>query len=129
MKMNRAMEWAWGRWSDTDLRPYRKFFPLERTMREVSRRTGTRAVTGDHTPFSLYCPVARERIARIAPDARLIVLLRDPVARTWSDYNMLRTRNPEESRTFEQAIDDELGGAWRGEAGAGQFVHRRPFGM
>lgn len=110
-QMNPVMEWAWGRWSDADLRPYRKFFPLERTMRAVSRRTGFSAVTGDHTPFHLYSPIAAERIRGIAPDARLIVLLRDPVARTWSDYNMLRTRNPEETRTFEQAIEDELSGA------------------
>lgn len=107
---NPVIEKIWGRWSD-DLLPYRKFFPLDRTMRAVSRRTGVRSVTGDHTPFYLYCPVATERIRRIAPDARLIVLLRDPVARAWSDYTMHRTRNPEETRSFEQAIDDELSGA------------------
>lgn len=107
---NRAIERIWGGWSD-NLLPYRKFFPLERAMRAASRRTGVRSVTGDHTPFYLYCPVAAERIRRIAPDARLIVMLRDPVARAWSDYNMHRVGNPEEKRSFEQAIDDELSGA------------------
>ena len=109
---NRVIERIWGRWSDSDdLLSYRKFFPLERRLRAASLRTGVRAVTGDHTPFYLYCPVAAERIRRIAPDARLIIMLRDPVARTWSDYNMHRDRNPEETRSFEQAIDDELSGA------------------
>lgn len=107
---NRLVAQAWGRYSD-DLGSYRKFFPLERKMQEVSRRTGVPAVTGDHTPFYIYCPVAAERIRRLAPRARLIILLRDPVARTYSDYNMHRSRTTEETRTFEQAIDDELSGA------------------
>lgn len=107
---NRLVALAWGRYSD-DLSSYRKFFPLERRMQEVSKRTGVPAVTGDHTPFYLYCPVAAERILRMAPQARFIILLRDPVARTYSDYNMHRSRTTEETRTFEQAIDDELSGA------------------
>lgn len=111
-QMNRMVERFWGRYrEDDDLRSYRKFFPLNRQMREVSRRTGVPALTGDHTPFYLYCPVAAERIRRLAPHARLIVLLRDPVARTYSDYNMSLNRSDDETRTFEQALDDELSGA------------------
>ena len=108
----RVIRWAWGEYGE-DLSTYRKFFPLEQELRAVSESLGVTARTGDHTPFYLYCPVATRRIFKMAPAARLIVLLRDPVARTFSDYNMLRDRNPLETRTFEQAVEDELSGACR----------------
>ena len=108
----RLVRWAWGSYQD-DLISYRKFFPLRSQMLSVKRDLGVLARTGDHTPFYLYCPVATRRISEMAPSARLIVLLRDPVARTYSDYNMLRERNPRENRTFEQAVEDEWSGACR----------------
>ena len=39
---------------------------------------------GDITPYYLFHPTAPERIKAVAPDAKLIVLLRDPVERTLS---------------------------------------------
>lgn len=103
------IRFAWGRYSD-DLMSYRKFFPLKRALQKAAERTGGRSLTGDHTPFYLYCPITAERIRRIAPNAKLIILLRDPVERTYSDYNMHIERNPDESRSFEQAIQDEIDG-------------------
>lgn len=41
---------------------------------------------GESTPFYLYLPDARRRIAEDAPDARLIVVLRDPVDRAYSNW-------------------------------------------
>ncbi len=41
---------------------------------------------GDITPYYVFHPQAPERIANLLPDARLIVLLRDPVERCLSQY-------------------------------------------
>ena len=41
---------------------------------------------GDITPYYIFHPHAAQRIADLLPDARLIVLLRDPVERCLSQY-------------------------------------------
>lgn len=41
---------------------------------------------GDITPYYLFHPLAPERIRALLPQARLVVLLRDPVARSLSQY-------------------------------------------
>lgn len=110
------VEAAWGRWRDglEGLAAYRKFFPRSAAFDALERRLGVRPVTGDHTPFYLYCPRAAERIASFSPEARFVVLLRNPVERAHSDYRMVRHRNPAaERRTFEQAVEDELAGRTR----------------
>jgi hypothetical protein len=47
---------------------------------------------GEATPMYLCDPDAPGRIHQTLPDARFIVLLRDPVARTWSHYRMARAK-------------------------------------
>jgi hypothetical protein len=47
------------------------------------------------------------RIHERLPDVRLVAILRDPVARAASHHRMMRLRG-EETRTFEQTIDDQL---------------------
>ncbi|MGC9360471.1 MAG: sulfotransferase family protein [Anaerolineae bacterium] len=58
--------------------------------RDVSQaraeKPGHPVVTGEATPFYLAHPMAAERAAHTIPDARLIVLLRDPVERAYSQY-------------------------------------------
>ncbi|MHB8255607.1 MAG: sulfotransferase family protein, partial [Acidiferrobacter sp.] len=43
---------------------------------------------GDASPSYLWCPQAPARIAAVAPDARIIVILRDPVERAYAQYLM-----------------------------------------
>lgn len=43
-------------------------------------------VTGEASPYYLFHPLAPQRIARELPDAKLLVVLRDPVDRAWSHY-------------------------------------------
>jgi hypothetical protein len=47
------------------------------------------------------------RIRERLPDVRLVAILRDPVARAASHHRMMRLRG-EETRTFEQAIEEQL---------------------
>ncbi|HYW75018.1 MAG TPA: sulfotransferase [Gammaproteobacteria bacterium] len=48
-----------------------------------------------------------ERMAAITPDAKLIAVLRDPIARAVSHYKMCRRRG-DEQRSFAQAIEEQL---------------------
>jgi hypothetical protein len=79
---------------------YRAHFPLRRSLH------GGR-VTGEATPMLLYDPRAPERVHAVVPEARLIALLRDPVARVHSNYWNGRRRGTERIETFEQAIDTD----------------------
>jgi hypothetical protein len=73
------------------------------------------SITGEATPYYLYHPSAAARMARVVPDARLIILLRNPVDRAYSHYNHA-VRAGQENLTFEDAIEvEEL--RLRGETG------------
>lgn len=62
---------------------------------------------GDASPSYLRSQVAAEKIFNWAPDAKIIILLRDPIERAWSHFIMERNeaRVPED---FAEMIDDEL---------------------
>jgi Sulfotransferase domain len=57
----------------------------------------------DATPIYLYLPECLPRISEYNKDARIIVLLRDPVERAYSHYRMMRVRGIE-SRGFLMAL-------------------------
>lgn len=49
-----------------------------------------RAIAGEATPIYMYWPGVIERIHAYNPDARLIAILRNPVDRAYSHYEMVR---------------------------------------
>lgn len=53
------------------------------------------AVVGEATPIYLYWPNALQRIAAYNAAMRLIVMLRDPVERAWSQWRMETSRGVE----------------------------------
>ena len=53
------------------------------------------ALLGEATPIYLYWPNALERIRTYNPAMRLIVMLRDPVERAWSQWRMETARGVE----------------------------------
>ncbi|MGZ6825615.1 MAG: sulfotransferase family protein [Mycobacteriales bacterium] len=61
---------------------------------------------GDATPAYLYSDAALDRLRAVAPDARLLVLLREPAARVWSHYWFNRALGLE-PRSFERALRAE----------------------
>jgi hypothetical protein len=67
---------------------------------------GPWTMTGEASPYYMFHPLAPERIARELPDARLVVSLRDPVARAWS-HHKYETEKGYESEPFERALDLE----------------------
>ena len=75
---------------------YRQCFPAPRW------EDGRRTITGEASPYIAH-RYAPERMAQVVPRARLIALLRDPVERAYSDYQMV-ARKDREHKTFEEAI-------------------------
>lgn len=63
--------------------------------------------TGEASPYYLLHPDAPRRMRQTLPEARLIALLRDPVARAYSQYQ-LNVRRGIEPLSFESAIEREL---------------------
>ncbi|MGI8777110.1 MAG: sulfotransferase family protein [Acidimicrobiales bacterium] len=79
-------------------------FPV-RTIEEYERlfARGPGQVAVDFSASCFRSPVAIDRIRRFVPDARLFVVLRDPVARAWSAY-LTRVQKRYESRPPHEAM-------------------------
>lgn len=65
------------------------------------------SVIGESRHRNLYLPYVAERIHETNPEAKLVVILRDPVARAFSHWMMLH-RNGDEDLSFEKAIQEDL---------------------
>jgi hypothetical protein len=91
-----------------------------RCFSEGERLDGQRTITGEASPSYLFDPQVPERMARIVPEARLIALLRNPVDRAYSHYQM-EVRRGKEARSFEEATQEEM----RSAEGAGNTVDVR----
>ena len=82
---------------------YRSYFP-------VQVRNSRKYITGEASPYYLFHPHAPRRASTVLPDAKLIVLLRNPVDRAYSHYQHQVKRGKGEGRetlTFEEAIEAE----------------------
>ena len=78
---------------------YRRYFPLRARM-------GGR-ITGEASPYYLFHPAAPGRVVETLPDVRLIAVLRDPVERAYSAYQLAR-RQGHETLEFEEALAREV---------------------
>lgn len=85
---------------------YRAHFPTTLSRSWTERRHGYGMVVGEATPYYLFHPAVPARARSLVPDARLIVLLRDPVERAWSAYQLQRAIGTEPLE-FEQALAQE----------------------
>jgi hypothetical protein len=63
-------------------------------------------ITGEATPYYLFHPLVPGRVADLAPDVKLIAMLRDPVRRAISHYYHAAS-NGFESRSLDRAIAEE----------------------
>jgi hypothetical protein len=63
-------------------------------------------ITGESSPYYLLHPLAPERVYNSMPEAKLIVMIRDPVKRAYSHYQH-QVRSGLEHLTFEDAIEQE----------------------
>lgn len=86
---------------------YRAHFPTSVYRRLFRRRHHLDLVTGEASPYYLFHPHVPYRIARHLPQTRLIVMLRDPIERTYSQWQHELSRGFEDTATFEEALDRE----------------------
>ncbi|GAA1459076.1 sulfotransferase [Nocardiopsis exhalans] len=83
---------------------YRSHFPLRATLRARWGRPRVRVF--ESSPYYLFHPLAAERIARELPQARIVVILRDPVERAYSAHAH-ETARGFETEPFGRALDLE----------------------
>jgi hypothetical protein len=86
---------------DRPLNWYRSKFPLTRTVARVG------GLCFEATPSYLPTPQALRMMSVVLPDAKVIVLLRDPVSRAFSHYQHNKTRQLE-TREFREIVEDAI---------------------
>lgn len=85
---------------------YRSHFPTDLQRQRVEKATGARAITGEAAPYYMFHPLVLERVVKTMPQAKVIVLLRNPVDRIWSHYHE-RVNAGTEQLGFREALDAE----------------------
>lgn len=114
VSMSRLKEpgwFSWMDWADTntgdtairDRQTYEAVFEGADTLR--ARLQGCAAVGESSTDY-LYAPGAPDRVAELVPDARIVVLLRQPAERAWSNWRHAR-REDTEPLSFDDALAAE----------------------
>ena len=85
---------------------YRSMFPRKKQIEDVKEKEGV-AITGEDTPFYFWNPLAAKRIQEILPNIKLLIILRNPVDRAYSEYQdwVSRESNPP---SFETVIENEI---------------------
>ncbi len=86
---------------------YRGHFPTSIEKYYAERLRGQPFVTGEASPSYLFHPYAPQRVAKAMPRVKLIVLLRNPVDRAYSQYHHAVELGHETISTFEEAIEGE----------------------
>lgn len=69
-------------------------------------KRGKFPVVGEATPYYLYHPEVPDRVAKAVPEAKFVALLRDPVDRAYSHYQLM-VRRGVEKLSFAEAVERE----------------------
>ena len=81
---------------------------------------------GESTPFYLYSPAAQQRIRALIPQAKMIIVLRDPIERAHSNWTHLWSSGLDPIDDFVRACDAE---DRRVAAGWADFWHYKRLGL
>lgn len=81
-------------------------FPSKGAVQQLASRLGKPVITGEASPYYMFHPHATRRLAETLPNAKIIMILRDPVKRAVSHYHHNRARNAE-PLPFADAIEQE----------------------
>jgi hypothetical protein len=91
------------RWHEKGENWYRAHFPLKH---EMSSPQG-KYITGEASPDYLLHPHAAELAHDLLPDAKIFILLRNPITRAFSHYNHNAAKG-RGTRSFEEAVRAEM---------------------
>ncbi len=86
---------------------YRSYFPYARDREAFAAEHGRPFISGEATASYLADYWTPRRAAKLVPNARLIVCLRDPTDRSYSQYHYFRKWEKEPLESFEEAIASE----------------------
>ena len=86
---------------------YKSHFPTKLYKSLVESIHKRKCLMSEHTSTYLHHPLVPQRVKDGIPDVKLIVSLRNPIDRAYSNYHMF-VRIGTEKRTFEDAIFSEI---------------------
>ncbi|MCB0991670.1 MAG: sulfotransferase [Acidimicrobiales bacterium] len=89
-----------------DLDWYRSHFPTQARLKLSRQLNGCDMRTVEASPYYLFHPFVPERIHAATPDAKILVLVRDPVERALSHHNH-EVKRGFETEDFASALDLE----------------------
>jgi len=85
---------------------YIEQFPFLANNNNQQNKEGKKIITGEASPYYIFHPLVPQRVKQYCPDIKLIILLRDPIARAISHYHHC-VRFKLETETLELAIELE----------------------
>jgi hypothetical protein len=85
---------------------YRAQFPARMYKNYVEHIRKRHFLTGEASPYYIFHPHAPRRIAEVLPNVKLILLLRNPIDRAYSQH-WLEVKGSYETLPFESAIQSE----------------------
>jgi len=86
---------------------YRTHFPRERARVEFAQTHGAPFLTGEASPSYISHLWAPQRVRKTVPRVKLIAVLRDPIERAYSQFQMSRREGVEELESFDEAVARE----------------------
>lgn len=86
---------------------YRSNFPLRAAVGRQAAEVGEEVKVGEAAPYYGFHPDVPDRIGHALPQARLVMILRDPVTRAWSQFHHERARGFEPLADFGAALEAE----------------------
>ena len=84
---------------------YKSMFPKKAEMDKIKEKTKF-SITGEDTPFYFWKADAVDRIHEVIPVCKLIAILRNPIDRAYSNYQ-IGVKYGSEDLSFEEAISEE----------------------
>jgi hypothetical protein len=107
-KVKEPSWFSWQDWAETNsgnasIRDRETYELLFEGAEELRARYQGHAAVGESSTDYLYAPLAPERVADLVPEARIVVLLRQPAERAWSNWKHAR-REAREPLSFEEAL-------------------------
>jgi hypothetical protein len=91
---------------DKGINWYKSFFPTKLSKSLLENKQKNKCLTGEATPRYLHYPHAPKRVFDLIPNVKLIVLMRNPIDRAFSHYQM-EVGSGNEELSFEEAIQQE----------------------
>jgi len=85
---------------------YRSYFPTIFTKFYIENICKKKFVTGEATPDYIFFPYCAKNIFKTNPNVKIILLLRNPVDRAFSHYQM-KVRRGQEAMSFHDGIKSE----------------------